>query len=66
MKFYVHWRGASGDPVDIGPSSLDNAIALAEDQVARGAFLYITDERGKRLTLEAAEQLKASSNAQGS
>jgi hypothetical protein len=64
MKFQVHWKGASGDPVDIGPSSLANAIALAEDQKRRGAFLYITDETGRRLTLEAAERLKASEDAQ--
>ena len=66
MKFHVHWRGASGETVAIGPSSLANAIALAEDQKQRGAFLYITDETGTRLTLEAAERLKASPDAKGS
>ena len=64
MKFHVHWKGASGDEVDTGPFSLANAIAVAEDQADRGAFLFITDATGRRLTLEAAEQLKASADAQ--
>jgi hypothetical protein len=66
MKFLVHWRGANGDAVETGPCSLDNAIALAEDQQRRGKFLYITNEAGQRLTLKLAEQLKASAHAQGS
>jgi hypothetical protein len=60
MKFHVHWKGASGDAEDFGPFSLANAIAVADDFAERGRFLYIADETGKRLTLKAAERLKAS------
>jgi hypothetical protein len=55
----VWWKGASGDKVDVGPYSLDNAIADAAFEAQRGTLLYITDETGKRLTLGAARRLKA-------
>ena len=65
MKYRVHWKGpAAGDPVDSDLCSLANAIELAGDQRQRGRFLYLTDETGKRLTLEAAERLKGSASAQ--
>lgn len=63
MKFHVHWTDESGDKVEMGPFSLDNAIAFAEDQTQRGGFLYITDDNGKRLTLKAASRLKAATHA---
>jgi hypothetical protein len=66
MKYKVYWKGASGDRVDTGPVSLDNAIALADDFTHRGMLLFITDDTGKRLTLKAAERLKSSLNAKGS
>jgi len=66
MKFLVWWTGADGGSVDIGPLSLGNAIESALDLMARGKLLYITDDTGERLTLEAAQQLKAAADAQRS
>jgi hypothetical protein len=63
MKFHVHWKGASGDEVDLGPLSLANAIAVGEDFAQHDALLYITDASGRRLTLAAAARLKAASPA---
>ena len=60
MKYFVWWNGADGVRVDIGPYSLANAIEVALDQQQRGNFLYLTDDTGKRLTLAAAQRLKAS------
>jgi len=66
MKFLVWWTCANGDRVDIGPLSLANAIEVALDLKDRGKLLYITDDTGERLTLEAAQQLKAVPDAQRS
>jgi hypothetical protein len=63
MKFFVWWHGADGGKVDVGPYSLANAIEGALDHQQRGNFLYITDDTGKRLTLKAAQRLKASADA---
>lgn len=55
MKFLVWWTGDAGSKVDIGPYSLANAIDSALDYEKRGAFLYITDGTGRRLTIRAAK-----------
>lgn len=64
MKFFVWWTGADGRKVESGPHSLANATESALDFRERGTFLYIIDDTGKRLTLETAEQLRASSDVQ--
>ena len=64
MKFVVWWRGADGGKVDTAPCSLANAIESALDFEHRGEFLYITDANGKRLTLKAAQRLRASADAE--